>query len=672
MSFRLLACLFLLAPAFAGTNRTIIVSAPRLDDLDLMAVDVAADVTVIDRETIERSGAASVPELLQSEANVLVRSTTGNGNDGQISMRGFGENSHLRTLVLVDGHKANRPDMGGIEWQSLPVSNIDRIEVIRGGQNVLYGNYALAGVVKVTTKRGDDAGLQVDGALGSFGYRSGSISYGQAVGDADFLVGVSGYSSDGYRSNSTSRATLVNAGAGWFMNDTDILTLRTSGGKSHIQFPGPLTYQQMQDDPTQSSNLGDQFSDDWNALATLLYETAREWGAARVNTGLNFRDRESTFSGIYGWNRQLGFSFGPRARFGSEDNFWMAGFDCNYDRLDVENYLDESRDIVKSWAELDRISAAPYVFSQRTFSEKTILNGGARYEYAGTDNFYVQYVENQLDPIRPTYKNPPDVDLGASYDGRVEKQGWSAELSVSHSLSDHLDVFAGYDRVYRYPTLDETAAYQGFPLSDPLNENLDPERGNNFEVGSKYKGREWSASLTGFYLMLNNEIAYVEIPEDPILGTPAINLNMNIGSTRRIGTEAEVVWKREWYGASTRWAFVDARFDGGENDGNRVPLVPGAYGTTSMWVEPVPEFRLTASYTFVSEQYKGGDEGNEFKKLDSYGLFSLRANVIMSDYASLYCSVHNLFDEVYATSAYSGVYYPGSGRSFRMGITLVY
>ncbi len=645
MLFRLLACLFLLAPAFAGTNRTIIVSAPRLDDLDLMAVDVAADVTVIDRETIERSGAASVPELLQSEANVLIRSTTGNGNDGQISMRGFGENSHLRTLVLVDGHKANRPDMGGIDWQSLPVSNIDRIEVIRGGQNVLYGNHALSGVVKITTKRGDDAGLQVDGALGSFGYRSGAISYGQAVGDADFLVGISGYASDGYRSNSTSRATTVNAGAGWFVNDTDILTLRVSGGKSHIQFPGPLTHQQMQDDPTQSSNLGDQFSDDTSALATLLYETEREWGAARVNTGLNFRDRESTFSGIYTDNTQRGFSFAPRARLGSEADFWMAGVDLNYDRLDVKNYQDASRTLVNSWAELHRISAAPYLFAQRTLDEKTIFNGGVRYEYAGTDNRYV-------DSVTP----------GDSFDGVVEKQGWAAELSVSHPLSDRLDVFAGYDRVYRYPTLDETAAYQGFPLSDPLNENLDPERGNNFEAGAKYAGREWTASLTGFHLMLENEIAYDFMA----------NLNRNVGSTRRAGAETALAWSRSGYGASTRWTLVDARMDGGPNDGNRVPLAPWAYGTAEAWVEPLPEFRLTVSFTYVSEQYYGGDEANAGTKMDPYGLFGLRANLGLSDAAHLYFSVHNLFDEIYASSAYWDSYYPGSGRNFRMGITWVY
>ena len=199
-------------------------------------------------------------------------------------------------------------------------------------------------------------------------------------------------------------------------------------------------------------------------------------------------------------------------------------------------------------------------------------------------------------------------------------------------------------------------------MSEPLNENLDPEHGNNFEVGAKYEDRTWRASLTGFYLMLDNEIAYDDMA----------NLNRNIGKTRRIGLEPEVAWQKEWYGASTRWTFVDARFDGGVNDGNHVPLVPWAYGVTSVWIEPVSRLRLSASYTFVSEQNQGNDEANVLREMDAYGLVGLRANFALLDSLKLYVAVHNLLDETYATTAYSGGYYPGSGRSFRVGIAWVY
>jgi len=434
------------------------------------------------------------------------------------------------------------------------------------------------------------------------------------------------------------------------MNDTDTLTLRASGGKSYLEFPGSLSYQQMQDDPRQSTNLSDDFSDAWSGQATLLYETERDWGAARMNAGASFVNRENAISGIYNQNDIKGFSLEPRARFGPEDNFWMTGLDFFYDQLDQENYRDPARTIVKSWADIGRITAAPYLFAQRTVEEKTILNGGVRYEYAGTDNRYVEYdFSGAVDPVN-------------SYDGLVEKNGWAAEVSLSQQLTDTLDVWGGYDRVYRYPTLDETASYQGFPLSDPLNENLDPEHGNNFEIGTKYEDRIWRVSLTGFYLMLDNEIAYDDIAR----------LNRNIGATRRVGVEPEVAWNREWYGASTRWTFVDARFEDGANDGNRVPLVPWAHGVTAAWVEPFSKLRLTASYTFVSEQVQGNDEDNVLREMDAYGLVGLRANYALLDSLNLYFTAHNLFDETYAYSAYSSRYYPGTGRSFQAGMTWVY
>ena len=167
------------------------ITAPRIDDLDLMAVDTAADVSVIDRESIEQSGAVSVPDLLSSEGQRAgARERRVMRITGQIAMRGFGDNAHLRTLVLVDGHRLSRPDMGGIGWQSIPVSNIDRIEVIRGGQNVLYGDRAVGGVIKITTKSGADAGTRLGGSVGSFGTVSGYAGQGGALGDLDYYVGV--------------------------------------------------------------------------------------------------------------------------------------------------------------------------------------------------------------------------------------------------------------------------------------------------------------------------------------------------------------------------------------------------------------------------------------------------------------------------------------------------
>lgn len=664
-------CLIAVVPVHAGTNGTIIVSASRLDDLDLMAVDTAADVTVVDRAVIEGSGAVSVPELLRSEANLLIRNTSGSPNDAQVSMRGFGENSHLRTLILVDGHRLNRPDMGVAGWESIPISSIERIEVIRGGQNVLYGDQALAGVVQITTRRGANAGTRLGGSIGSFGYISGFAGYGASVGDLDTYVGIDRYASDGFRSNSASRATTLSGNVVWYAGDTDTLTLRGSGTASHRQFPGALSYDQFQQDPTQSTSPGNEYADTDSGQATMIWETERAWGAARVASGYNVRDMNWVLGGIYANNRQQGASVGPRVKIGDDDDFVMAGCDAFYDWLDFEDLHPQDPRYVQARAALERRTLQPYGFIQRTTRRGWVLGAGARYEYARTDNRFDDYVDNQILPTidtnrssspNPNYRSSPDIDPTNSYAGVVSKDGWAATLSLSKDYTKNGSGWIRYDRVYRYPTLDETASYQGYPLSDPLNENLDPETGDNIEVGIRRTTDRWNASWSTYCLLMDNEIVFVDN------GTE--RLNKNIGKTRRIGSEIELQYDREWYGASTRWALQDARLCGGENDGNRVPLVPWAYGICSAWIDPSDEVRLTVDWSYVSSQYRGGDEANENPRLAAYGLLGCRANVKMAESARLVVSIDNLLDKTYATTAYGGAYYPGTGRSIRMGFTL--
>lgn len=671
MLFRLkiVVALFLLAPAFAGTNQTILVTAPRLDDLDLMAVDTAADVTVIDRAAIEKSGAVSVPELLRNEANVLLRSFSGNPNDGQIAMRGFGDNSHLRTLILVDGHKLNRPDMGVTGWQSIPVSNIEKIEVIRGGQNVLYGDHALAGVVKITTKRGADAGTRLGGVMGSFGYLSGFVGHGGAVGDIDYYAGIDSYQMDGFRSNSTSRATTLAGSLSWYASDTDILTLRVSCADSHLLFSGPLTYEQMQDDPTQSDYSGDDFSDMKSGQGTAIWETERSWGAVRVASGLNVRDIDWELGGMVANNRQTGVSLGPRVKWGGEDNFIMGGMDGFYDVLKFTSYVPTDPSYVNAHADLGRLKLSPYFFMQHKTEKKLTLGGGVRYERTRTDHLYEDYVDNQILPYietnrgtfpNPNYKNPPDIDATNSYDGVVVKDGWAGTLSLAQDFYDNGSAWLRYDRVYRYPSLDEVAAYQGYPLSDPLNEKLDPETGNVFELGARWTTPMWRVSWTAYHMRMDNEIVFDDLAK----------LNRNLGATRRMGTEAELALDCGWYGANTRWTLQDARMHGGENGGNQVPLAPRYYGVCSAWIDPVEELRLTLSWAYVSKQYQGNDEANISRKMDAYGLLGFGVDITLGEYAKVNLAMDNLLNKTYATTAYTGAYYPGYGRSFRCGLTV--
>lgn len=80
--------------------------------------------------------------------------TTRTGNFGGLTdvfIRGAAS-SH--TLVLIDGVKVNSPTTGGFDFSNIDISNIERIEILRGPQSTLYGSEAIGGVINIITKRG--------------------------------------------------------------------------------------------------------------------------------------------------------------------------------------------------------------------------------------------------------------------------------------------------------------------------------------------------------------------------------------------------------------------------------------------------------------------------------------------------------------------------------------
>ncbi len=112
----------------------------------------AGAVTVIDRRTIEALDARSAAELLRHAAGVHVLTAGGRGG-ASAQIRGGDLNF---TLVLLDGVPLNNAtDLqgGAVNLASLPASQIERIEVIRGPLSFFYGSSALAGVINVVTRR---------------------------------------------------------------------------------------------------------------------------------------------------------------------------------------------------------------------------------------------------------------------------------------------------------------------------------------------------------------------------------------------------------------------------------------------------------------------------------------------------------------------------------------
>ncbi len=114
--------------------------------------NVAAAVHVIHAEDIRLSGANSLPEVLRLAPGI--DATRVSGNRWAISARGFAELFAEKLLVLVDGRNAFNPVFSGVNWQDFyfPLTDIERIEVIRGPAAAIWGNNGINGVINIITR----------------------------------------------------------------------------------------------------------------------------------------------------------------------------------------------------------------------------------------------------------------------------------------------------------------------------------------------------------------------------------------------------------------------------------------------------------------------------------------------------------------------------------------
>lgn len=148
--------------------------------LEKSPATMTQSVSVIDQEEIVRGAYTDVVEVLRGLAGVEFKQVGGPGQYTYLKMRGFGAGN---VLVVVDGvvlNQAGSGDVGNLLGQLDPAS-ISRIEVLRGPQTVLYGANATAGVIAITTRRGDTPHASMGAELGSLGWKKANASWQQAV-----------------------------------------------------------------------------------------------------------------------------------------------------------------------------------------------------------------------------------------------------------------------------------------------------------------------------------------------------------------------------------------------------------------------------------------------------------------------------------------------------------
>jgi vitamin B12 transporter len=179
----------------------VIVSATRIAQPLAQAI---ADVTVIDRAEIERSGAAALGDVLARLPGFEMVRNGGPASTTSIFLRG----AETRfTAVYIDGVRIDSQATGGATWQAIPLSQIDRIEVVRGAAGAVYGSDAIAGAIQIFTRQGQ-AGVHPYVGLGVGTYATYKVEAGVSGADAswNYAFGIARDSSDGFNATTSSKA----------------------------------------------------------------------------------------------------------------------------------------------------------------------------------------------------------------------------------------------------------------------------------------------------------------------------------------------------------------------------------------------------------------------------------------------------------------------------------
>ncbi|MCY7371882.1 MAG: TonB-dependent receptor [Polaromonas sp.] len=237
-------------PAFSQSGAT-----PQLKETVVTAsrvatpvTDVIADVSIIDRETLERAGQSSLRDLLAQQPGVQIVSNGSYRSSTGVFLRGA---SSSQTIVLIDGIRVGSATLGTASIENFPLARIERIEILRGAASALYGPDAVGGVIQIFTREPTDALVLSAGAgFGSDGQRQADASIRGSAGIIGYSLGVSREKAKGISAISNPASSNFNPDADGFtsssvdarltakINPDHGLTLSLLRSDSEYQFDG--------------------------------------------------------------------------------------------------------------------------------------------------------------------------------------------------------------------------------------------------------------------------------------------------------------------------------------------------------------------------------------------------------------------------------------------------
>lgn len=582
---------------------------PPLDPIVITASRVAegageslASVSVIERDEIERRQATSLPDLLQGLPGVVLRSNGGLGHNTNLYLRGTNPD---HVLLLYDGFTLGSASSGFLPWQSLPLGQVDRVEVVRGPRSSLYGSSAIGGVVQLFGARGGgplspqfDLGIGSDdlvdyrvGVAGDLPHSDGdawidaNVGFRQTEG-FDVCTGPAGCGvdepdRDGYRGVSGSLR------AGWDLSDRLSLDATLLRAENRLDYDGSRFAGNERETVIQVVGVTATArpTADWTATV----RAGRTWDLSTISFDGVRTDRFDTRRDQFSWQNDIALA---------ADRTLTLGVDA------VRDHLDASDD---------------YAVTERD-------NIGVFGQFLGSVGAH----ELQL-----ALRHDDNEQFGGETTGSI---GWG------YAITNDLRVTAGYGTAFKAPTFNDLYGPVIPFFSSGGDPDLQPESSRTVEVGLAGRHAHGGWSLNVFQTDIDDLIAYEGFPLTP----------GNIEQARIRGVEFSADARFDAWRLGAGLTLLDPRNEsGGPNDGNLLQRRP----EQNLRLDVDRDIgRLAVGATLFMSGRRYDDAANT-ERLGGYGLVDLRASYPLSDSVELQGRITNLFDKDYETA--TGFVQPG-------------
>jgi Fe(3+) dicitrate transport protein len=661
--------------------------------------------TVLNGSLLAESHVFTVNEALRKVPGVFTRDEEGFGLRPNIGIRGLNPTRSTKVLLLEDGIPlAYAPYGDNSSYYHPPVERFERIEVLKGSSQILFGPHTVGAVINyITPPVPSDAESLLAASVGNEDFREVRGSYGDMIGNTGFIAHGTYKETDGARENMNFRIYDLNLKVVQKLTERQALTFRSSYYDEDSQVPySGLTLAEWQDNPRQNPFANDNMDAyRWSMSATHRFEMNpattfltnvyytyfnRDWWRQSSNSGQRPNDRsDPACGGMANLNTTCGNE-------GRVRQFWTAGVEP---RVTVEHGLfgvDNVTEAGVRYHEEDQYRIQANGDGPNSREPGTGPNAGIKEDSDRTVQAMSAFVQNRFDfgrwTVTPGLRfesvDYERIDNLLGTRGTNDVDELIPGLGATFEAVPGTVLFAGVHRGFAPPGVADVVTAQGGAVE------LDAELSWNYELGVRSMPVDGvSLEATLFRMDFENQIVPASVAggSGATLTSAGETLQQGFEFAGEVQSTAFVEWPVDAFARLSYTWLADAEYVGERFSsipgfttvsvtGNRLPYAPehllaGTVGVRMPFGLSVELEGVYTSSAFTDDLntvdiVANGQRG----EISSYTVWNLTANYAMQACdCKLFVTAKNVSDELYVADMSRGLI-PGMPRLLQGGFEI--